>query len=234
MEPRSQPPSPPPDTDIEALRAELERIPSEEARARARALLDRIARHDARLQAVIQDQPDPLFRFHVGGRITFVNPACCAYWGRERVELLGRPVSSLLPSEGWGALVRVSQKLSMAQPTAALELRVLGPSGAPCWHRWSLRLVIAEPGGEPGPAHLGRVEYQVLATDISERTEQHQLLAQHIAERRRLERVYGQRIDELEAQLVQRDGELADLRGVLGVEAEEDTAGDASTGRSGA
>ena len=94
MEPSSSQPVPLRDPDLEALRVELGRIPSEEARGRALVLLERVERHVARLQAVVRDHPEPLLRFHVGGRITFVNPACCAYWRRERVDLLvlTRPV----------------------------------------------------------------------------------------------------------------------------------------------
>jgi PAS domain S-box-containing protein len=211
----------PRDPDIEALRAELERVPSEEARARALAILERIERRDARLAAVVQDQPEPLFRFHAAGRITFVNAACCAYWQRERVELLGRPVGNLLPPEGLNALMRASQRLTPEEPVAVLELRVLGAGGEVRWHRWSLRLVVADLGVEVGLGELGRVEFQVLATDISDLKDQHQILAQHIAERRRSDRAHRAKRRELEARLAQRDAELVSLRRMLAGEAQE-------------
>lgn len=201
------------DRDLDTLRAEVGKLPGEDQRARLLALLDAVGRRISRLEAVVQDHPDPLFRFHGGGRITFANRACCEYWGRERVELLGRPVNTLLLAEGWDALLRAAQRLTLDDPVTTLDVRVTDRQGRARWQRWSVRLVGAEPGEEPGPGQVGRVEYQVVATDVTVVKEQHQLLAQHITERRRLERQHRRVVKDLQARLDALEAEHAAPRG---------------------
>ncbi len=165
----------------------LERIPGERHQRRARALLEHLERREARLRAVVHDQAELVFRFHAGGRITFVNRACCRYWLKERVDLLGRPVQSLLPKDGWNHLLRKARKLRTDDPVVRLEPRVLDGHGEPRYHRWTLRLIRARSLEEAQNTVVGGAEYQVVARDVTERQQAQQLLAQHIAARRTAE-----------------------------------------------
>ncbi len=211
MPSRSLPPDPAPRSspdEFEELYALVRRLPGDEAPARARRLLEGLQRREARLRDVVNDLPELVFRFHAGGRITFVNPACCAYWKRPRVELLGRPVRSLLLEDGWNRLLRTARGLRPEEPLTRLDLRVIDRDHEPRWHEWSLRLIRPEDSDAGGNTVVGSAEYQVIARDVTERTEQQQVLAQHIAERRRAEKELRSvqqallaRIDELEKQL---------------------------------
>ena len=201
----------PPDQDLRELCALVARIPSEEARAQALLLIERFERREARMRAVLQDQVEPLLRFHAGGRVTFANPAACRFWRKERVELLGRPVQQLLARDGWNALQRASQKLGEDAPQSCIELRAIDGLGRIRWMRWNLHLIhVARAEGLEASGL--RNEYQVLASDVTEIRAQHQLLAQHIAERRRAERVQRRERRELEALLRQQRAEITELR----------------------
>jgi PAS domain S-box-containing protein len=194
-------PSPSGDKELDELYGLMERLPGERRQERARALLQQLERREARLRAVVHDQTELVFRFHAGGRVTFVNPACCGYWRRTRVELLGRPLQSLLPADGWQQLLRTARKLHPDQPVIKLEPRVLGSDGKPRIHAWTLRMIrsrAVEPGGN---SVVGAAEYQVVARDVTELRQQQQLLAQHIAERRRVESELRRKIEQLETEL---------------------------------
>lgn len=189
------------DAELEELYSILERLPGERLQERARTLLSHLERREARLRAVVHDQAELVFRFHAGGRVTFVNPACCEYWQRSRVELLGRPVQSLLPSDGWQHLLRVARKLRPDEPVVQLEPRVLDAAGQPRIQSWTLRLIQAREDENAGNAVVGGAEYQVVARDVTELRQQQQLLAQHIAERRRIEAELRAEVQRLEALL---------------------------------
>jgi PAS domain S-box-containing protein len=161
---------------------------------------------------VVHDQAELVFRFHAGGRVTFVNMACCRYWRRERVDLLGRPVQSLLPKDGWQRLLRTARRLNPSAPVVQLEPRVLGPDGQPRYHEWTMRLIRASADPEQRNKVVGGAEYQVVARDVTERQQQQQLLAQHIAERRRVESELRSALDRTHAQLVEALDELDRLR----------------------
>jgi PAS domain S-box-containing protein len=198
--------------ELAELRALLGRIPGDEPRDRADRLLDQIERRSARLRAVVQDQTELVFRFHAGGRVTFVNQACCRYWRKERIELLGRPVQSLLPQDGWRHLLRVARRASGAEPVMQLEPRVLGYDGQPRIHHWTLRLIRPQSNAPGDGAVVGGAEYQVVGRDVTEQREQQQVLAQHIAERRRVEGELREETLRLEALLRAARAQLAALR----------------------
>jgi len=174
--------------EMQELYALLERLPGDRAPARARALLERLERREARLRAVVHDHAELVFRFHAGGRITFVNPACCLYWGRDRVELLGRPVRSLLLEDGWKRLLRTARSLARDDSVATIDLRVDRSRGDARWQEWTLRLIRPEQPDISGNTVVGSAEYQVSARDVTDLRQQQHILAQHIAEKRRVER----------------------------------------------
>jgi PAS domain S-box-containing protein len=191
----------------------LERIPGERAQLRARTLLQHLERRAARLEAVVQDQTELVFRFHAGGRVTFVNRACCRYWRRARVELLGRPVQSLLPQDGWKRLLRTARLLNAQEPVTTLEPRVLGADGQPRYHEWTLRLIRGREAGPGENVVVGGAEYQVVARDVTERQQQQQLLAQHIAARRTAESELRSDLAAVQEKLDRVEEELERLRG---------------------
>lgn len=198
--------------ELSELYGLFERLPGEELQQCARALLEQIERREARIEAVINDQAELVFRFHAGGRLTFVNKACCRYWRRERVDLLGRPVQSLLPKDGWQRLLRTARRLSPVAPVVQLEPRVLGSDGQPKYHEWTLRLIRGSADPEERNKVVGGAEYQVVARDVTERQQQQQLLAQHIAERRRVESELRSALDRTHGQLVEALDEIDRLR----------------------
>lgn len=190
----------------------IQRLPGERTQARARTLLQHLERREGRLRAVVHDQTELVFRFHAGGRITFVNPACCAYWRRERVELLGRPVQSLLASDGWKHLLRTARRLSPSSPVTQLEPRVLGADGLPRVHSWTLRVIRSRADESDPNVVVGGAEYQVVARDVTETRQQQQLLAQHIASRRKAEAELRSDLEELQQRLDLVEDQLEEAR----------------------
>jgi len=198
--------------ELQELYELIQRLPGERTPARALTLLQHFERRSARLRAVVHDQAELVFRFHAGGRVTFVNPACCRYWRRERVELLGRPVQSLLPQDGWKRLLRTARKLTRAEPVVELQTRVLGADGKPRYHEWTLRLIRTRNDDQAQNVVVGGAEYQVVARDVTERQQQQQLLAQHIAARRLAESELRSDLAELQERLERTEAELAAAR----------------------
>jgi len=198
--------------ELQELYELIQRLPGERAPARALTLLQHFERRSARLRAVVHDQAELVFRFHAGGRVTFVNPACCRYWRRERVELLGRPVQSLLPQDGWNRLLRTARQLTRTKPVVELQTRVLGAAGEPRYHEWTLRLIRARNDEQAQNVVVGGAEYQVVARDVTGRQQQQQLLAQHIAARRLAESELRSDLVDLQEQLDRTEAELQAAR----------------------
>ncbi len=209
--------------ELQELYALLQRLPGERAQARARTLLQHLERREARLWAVVHDQTELVFRFHAGGRVTFVNRACCRYWRRERVDLLGRPVQSLLPQDGWKQLLRTARRLTLADPVVQLEPRVLGADGQPRYHAWTLRVIRTRVDDSEQNVVVGGAEYQVVARDVTERQQQQQLLAQHIAARRVAESELRSDLVDLQQRYDRVELELQQARALLGAGADDGT-----------
>ena len=116
---------------------------------------------EARYRAVVEDQTELICRFLPDGTLTFVNEAYRRYFGKRREELVGYSCMSLIP-EGDQEIVRQQMAtLSLENPVATYEHRVMLPSEEIRWQQWSDRAIFDDQGRI--------IEYQSVGRDITER-----------------------------------------------------------------
>ena len=114
-----------------------------------------------RYRAIVEDQTELICRWLPGGVHTFVNEAYCRCFGREHHELIGQSLMTLIPEEDHPRVLKHFASLSLEQPVATHEHRVLVPSGEVRWHQWTDRAIFGTEGKI--------VEYQSVGRDITER-----------------------------------------------------------------
>lgn len=93
----------------------------------------RLRESDPRYRAVVEDQTDLIRRFTPDGRLTFVNPAFCRYFGRSEEELLGTDFIRLIHPEDREVVHRQLAVLSPENPTTVTEARIPRPDGGVGW-----------------------------------------------------------------------------------------------------
>ncbi|MCZ7528108.1 MAG: diguanylate cyclase [Acidimicrobiia bacterium] len=122
-----------------------------------------LRRSEARYRAIVEDQTELIARHRLDGTLTFVNDAACRYFGRSREEQLGDSFVPTVHPDDREAVARALEALSAERPVAAIENRVVLPTGEVRWQQWTNRAIL---DGE------GRVvEYQAVGRDITEQKE---------------------------------------------------------------
>ncbi|MHB8052472.1 MAG: PAS domain S-box protein, partial [Methanoregula sp.] len=121
---------------------------------------EELKRSESRLRAVVEDQTEFICRFTLGGRLTFVNEAYCRYFGLDRPQCLTQSHHVVLPPEDALLMKKHLASLTRENPVAAIDHRIIMPSGEVRWQRWNDRAIFGE---------NGRVtEYQSVGRDITE------------------------------------------------------------------
>ncbi|GBC61097.1 sigma-54-dependent Fis family transcriptional re gulator [Desulfonema ishimotonii] len=116
---------------------------------------------EQRYRAVVEDQTELIRRFRPDGTLTFVNDACCRYFGKTREEMVGQNFLDMLPEED-----REKMKIRLASMTPrrcvkTTEHRVIDRNGEIRWQRRTDRAISGE---------NGRIsEFQTVSRDITER-----------------------------------------------------------------
>ncbi len=141
------------ESTVDALRIEIERRKQAEEEFR---------RSELRYRAIIEDQTDLICRFLPDMTLTFVNEACCRYFGKRREDLLGRSFMPLVFGEDRARLEKSIGSLSTKRPIRIIEHRVMSSKG-PRWMEWTNRAIFNESGRI--------VEYQSVGRDITENKE---------------------------------------------------------------
>lgn len=85
--------------------------------------------NERRYYAVVEDQADLIVRFAPDGRITFVNGACCRFYGRPRQELLGSDVLDLVHPDDRRAVGTYFRVPGRPHRVRTLEHRAIHPDG---------------------------------------------------------------------------------------------------------
>jgi PAS domain S-box-containing protein len=117
---------------------------------------------------VIEEQTEVICRCRPEGAITFVNNAFCRYFERTREELIGHRFISLIAPEDRDKVEKHFSSLTDENPVAAIEHRVLLPSGAQRWQQRVDRAIF------DGKGRL--VEIQSVGRDLTERIHAENLL----------------------------------------------------------
>lgn len=140
-----------------------------------------LAVDEVHFRRLVVDQSELIARYRPDGAILFVNDVYCRYFGLSRGELIGQHAEPLLPAEDPAALERQRSSLRPDNPVVTAEYRVRLPAGNLRWIRRTDRALFDEGG------HI--IEYQMVASDITERRqaeealreseERYRMLAEH-------------------------------------------------------
>jgi PAS domain S-box-containing protein len=130
---------------------------------------------EARYRGIVDDQTELVIRFLPDWTLSFINTSGCRIFQKECHELLGCPITSLIPEEDHERVLHEIQTLNSDNQVHTIEFRVLDPSGNKRWFQWTNRLLLN---------HSGRcVEYQGVGRDITGQKEAEAKIRQYIADR---------------------------------------------------
>jgi PAS domain S-box-containing protein len=119
-----------------------------------------LRKSEERYRAIVEDQTEFICRFISDGRLTFVNDAYCRYFDLDKDRCLDRPHFVRLPPEDAQIMKKHLASLTPLNPVAAIEHRIIMPSGEIRWQRWNDRAIFSGNGKV--------VEYQSVGRDITE------------------------------------------------------------------
>ena len=115
--------------------------------------------NEKRLRAVVADQSDLICRFLAEGKITFVNPAFCGFYGQTEEQLLGTDFFKKLTSSEAAALRENLAALPVEQPVWTFDRRAVAADDHVQWQQCNFRR-LASDGGRS-------FEYQAVIQNIT-------------------------------------------------------------------
>jgi len=119
-----------------------------------------LIRSEERYRNVVEDQTEFICRFTPDGKLTFVNDAYCRYFGLDRMICIGKPHTAILPRDDIPRMKEHLSGLVPENPVAAVDHRIIMPSGEERWQHWSDRAIFD---------NMGKIiEYQSVGRDITE------------------------------------------------------------------
>ncbi len=116
---------------------------------------------DIYVRRLVIDQSELIARYRPDGKIIFVNDAFCRYLNKTRADLIGKQFDLLLPTEECNLLEPYRSALTRENPEVTLEHQFIHPDGNFHWIRRTCRALFNEDGET--------IEYQMVATDITDR-----------------------------------------------------------------
>jgi PAS domain S-box-containing protein len=130
--------------------------------------------NEARYRAIVEDQTELITRFRGDGTLTFVNESCCRYFNRERGELVGFNMFSLIPEEDREFVKDQFTSITCEHPVITLEHRVMHPELGIRWQQWTNRGICDDDGQI--------IEYQGTGRDVSDRRVAEEKASRYAAE----------------------------------------------------
>ena len=73
---------------------------------------DSLRKSEARYRGIVEDQTEFVTRFLPDGTLTYVNDSVCRYFQKDRDELLGQSIFSLIPQDDQDRLIQDLQSLN--------------------------------------------------------------------------------------------------------------------------
>ncbi|MCK9593368.1 MAG: PAS domain S-box protein [Methanoregula sp.] len=135
---------------------------------------DSLRKSEARYRGIVEDQTEFVTRFLPDWTLTFVNDSVCRYFLKDRNELLGRSLFSLIPQDDQDPLMQNLLSLNARNPVQSVEHHVLDPSGRIRWTQWTNRALFDDNGKI--------IEYQGVGRDTTEQKEAEAKIRQYIVD----------------------------------------------------
>ena len=123
---------------------------------------------EERYRSIVEDQTEFICRFTPDGRITFVNDAYCRYFSLDKSQCIAKSHSVMLSPEDARLMKRHLASLTLENPVAIIEHRIIMPLGEIRWQRWSDRAIFDKDGR--------LVEYQSVGRDTTEKKQAEEAL----------------------------------------------------------
>lgn len=111
---------------------------------------------EARYRAVVEDQTEFITRSRPDGSITFLNEACCRYFGLEKGETYGASFIDYVYPDDREKIRKAIQSVSYKNPVATVEHRVFDKNGEVRWQQWTNRMVFDNEGNMQEFLSVGR------------------------------------------------------------------------------
>jgi PAS domain S-box-containing protein len=118
---------------------------------------------EARYRAIVDDQTELVCRFAPGCILTFVNQACCSYFGKKQKELIGSNFLQLISETDREKVEKSLNSISKAKPILTIAHRVADTRGEIRWLKCTHRGIIDKQGR--------LVEYQSVGWDITDQVQ---------------------------------------------------------------
>ncbi|WP_321508381.1 PAS domain S-box protein [uncultured Methanoregula sp.] len=125
-------------------------------------------KEEMRLRRLVIDQSELIARYRPDGTILFVNDVYCRYFGKTRGDLIGQPFEMFLPEEDRPSLKKQHSHMNLENPVFTFEHRVNVPAWGVRWIRRTDRALFDNAGNV--------IEFQMVATDITERKQAEEAL----------------------------------------------------------
>jgi PAS domain S-box-containing protein len=90
---------------------------------------------------VLTDAPEFACQFLPDFTITYVNQACCRYFGVRQEDLIGQSFMALISKENQPIVSQYLLELNPEDPVLAFEQRTLNPSAEIRWQEWIIQAV---------------------------------------------------------------------------------------------
>ena len=115
---------------------------------------------EARYQAVVESQSDLICRSLPDGTLTFVNEACCRYFGHAYDEMLATSIIPMIPPEEQDRIAAQLNRCNADQPMVSYEHRVIRADGLVRWIQWTTQAILDE--------NNALIELQSVGRDITD------------------------------------------------------------------
>ncbi len=136
---------------------------------------DSLRESESRYRGIVEDQTEFVTRFLPDGTLTYVNDSVCRYFLKDRAELLGQSIFSLIPQDDKDDLILNLHSLNAQNSVRTIEHRMFDSSGSIRWTQWTNRALFNDKGTIIGFQGVGR--------DSTEQKEAGAKIRQYIAER---------------------------------------------------
>ena len=124
---------------------------------------DMLKQSQVRYRAIVEDQTELICRLLPDKTLTFVNEACCRYFGKKQAELLGKNIMELVPEEEHQKVKDDFSTLNLKNPVLVHEHKIIAANGEVRWQQWTNRGIFDNEGK--------LLEYQSVGRDITDRKE---------------------------------------------------------------
>lgn len=121
----------------------------------------RLRKAEEKYRSIVEDyQTEIICRFLPNGTFTFVNNACCLYFGKKKEELIGQSLMSFISEDDQASVKNHLSSLSPENPFITYEHTVRKPDGGVQWEKCTNHAIFDRQGNI--------TEFQSVGHDITE------------------------------------------------------------------